>query len=76
MQAECPNALNLGRNYFSSSATEKLLTTIAARVARFSYAPHEIDLSWANFESDKSVEKLAEILSKALDFKKLNIYDQ
>ena len=72
-QIDCPNILNLGANLFSSSATEKLLTLIAARVARDCHAPRQINLSHANFESDQSVEKLAEILAKALDFKKLRI---
>ena len=73
MQTDCPNVLDLGQNFFSSSGTEKLLTTIAARVARFRYAPHEINLRRANFNSDQSVEKLAEILSEAVEFKKLSI---
>ena len=76
MQTECPNVLNLGRNRFSSSGTEKLMTTIAARVALASYALHEIHLSFANFESDESVKKLAEILSVTPCFKKCDIAEQ
>ena len=53
------------------------MTTIAARVAHASHTPHEINLLYAaNFDSDQSVEKLAEILSKAVDFKKLDIERQ
>ena len=64
--------LNLSYNYFTSIATQAVLTTLAnsSRLETFNLEGS------ANFDSDEPVEKLAEILQSARYLKEINISGQ
>ena len=67
--------LYLDKSQFSSSSTEKLLTKIAE--CDLCSSLEEIYLNeTANFDSDISVEKFADILAIAPELKKFDIRDQ
>ena len=53
--------IKLSRNYFSSDATQKILTRIADHPSTTSKLS-TLNLSMANFEANETVEKLADIL--------------
>ena len=71
-QTSCLQILDLRNNSFSSVSTEKLLTTIAECGVCSTLKKLNLKFS-ANFESDESVRKLADILATAPVFKECDI---
>ena len=55
------NQINLNNNFFSSNSTKTVLSTIADHPSTNLRLTH-LKLSFANFDADESVEKLADIL--------------
>ena len=70
-QTSCLQILQLGCNNFSSVNTEKLLTKIAE--CGVCSTLKKLNLDSANFDSDESVRKLADILAIAPNLTKCDI---
>ena len=71
-QSSYLNILNLDWNYFSIASTEKLLTRIAECGVCTCLKEFNL-IGSANFDSDESVRKLADILAITPILKKCNI---
>ena len=68
----CIQKLYLGKNGFSDSAFQKVLTGIAIH-SGISSKLKTLSLEWSKFEADETVEKLADILQLASNLKKIDI---
>ena len=67
--------LNLGKNNFSSVSFERLVTKIAECGVCSTLQKLKLNVS-ANFDSDESVKKFAEILAIAPVLKECDLYQQ
>ena len=75
-QTSCLQILDISGNFFSSVQTEKLLSKIAECGVCSNLKELGLALFSANFDSDESVRKFADILAVAPILKECNISEQ